>query len=252
MKIFATVALLSLALCAGAQHPNFPGPVSHAFITPGLSFTGAAFDVSQSFPMLAGPSGGTTFVQSGGKFYFEFNGTNQMLFGSTNNFAAETTNGTIMARVYLTRNTSTAFRVFASGDNAGVNIFGVLQISSGQPLWDIRGTSIDESFYAGTGTAMVSGRWYTVGFDTDGWNGQLSVDGEDIPQSTNNAALSSAGRWFSHAAGADHIAIGNLKRSTDVYSPGRVSSFFIWNRRLSQEEKRAVHSILSVQGNAFP
>lgn len=246
------VLIFALALSARAQFPNLPGPVEYAFVTPGLSSTGGTLDVNQAFVFGAGPSGGTTFAQSGGMNYYEFNGTNQMLYKATNNFANASTSGTIMARVYLTRATGTAFRVFTSSNAGSATNFCLLQVSGGLPFWDNMSGAGTESFLTGTGNGLVSGRWYTVGFDTGGHFGQLSVDGVDISQTTNNAGGNFAGRWFSNATHAQHVTIGNFKRNADIYSPGRIAALFVWNRRLSIAEKQTVHMILSAQGSSLP
>ncbi len=253
MKIpgFILAALFS-ALAHGQDLYNWPERPSHAFVFNGTSSTGATLSLWSGLAMQAGPSGGTTFAESAGRLAYTFNGTNQMLFAGVTNFAAETTNGTIVARVRLTAPTTTTFRVFVSGSSISANQFALFQIASGWPLWDVKRTASDESFYQGAGAGLSTSRWHTVGFTTDGFRGQLFVDGSPVPQTTNNAAGASAGRWFSHATGTQHIAVGNFKRSTDSYSPGRVSALLFFQRKLTDAEMMTVHSILNVSGANQP
>ncbi len=253
MKVrgFIFAALFS-ALAHGQDLYNWPERPSHAFVFNGTTTTGATLSLWSGLALQAGPIGGTTFAESAGRLAYTFNGTNQMLFAGVTNFAAETTNGTIVARVRLTAPTTTTFRVFTSGTATGPNQFALIQIANGLAIWDIKRTTTDESYYSQTGAGFTTSRWHTVGFTTDGFNGQLFVDGSPVPQTTNNAGGGSAGRWFSHATGTQHVALGNFKRNTDVYSPGRVSAIIVFPRKFTDVEMMTVHSILNVAGANQP
>lgn len=189
-------------------------------------------------------SGGVSFVSRA----YSFDGTNDMLFASVANFGAASTSGTIVARVFLTAPTTTTFRILLSADNASATSFGVLQVSSGCPLWDNMSGAGTESFLTGTGAGIVTGQWATVHFATDGLFGQLGINGASVPQTTNNAGGNFAGRWFSNVSGADHVAVANFKRSTDSFSPGRVSAILVWTRRLTAAELMQTHLALSRYG----
>ena len=189
-------------------------------------------------------SGDVTFTSG----FYGFDGTNDMLFASTPNFAASSTSGTIIVRVFLTAPTTTAFRILLSSDNATANNFGLFQISGGMPMWDNMAGAGTESYLTGTGAGVVTGRWTTVHFTTEGLFGQVGINGAAIAQTTNNAGGNFAGRWFSNIPNADHVAIGNLKRATDTFSPGRVSALFVWTRKLSAAELMQSHLALSKFG----
>ena len=189
-------------------------------------------------------SGGVTFASG----FYAFDGTNDMLFAATANFAASSTSGTIVARVFLTAPTTTTFRIFGSSDNATANNFGLFQISGGMPMWDNMAGAGTESYLTGTGAGVVTGRWTTVHFATDGLLGQVGINGAAIAQTTNNFGGNFAGRWFSNIPNADHVAIGNFKRTTDAFSPGRVSALFVWTRKLSAAELMQAHLALSKFG----
>ena len=189
-------------------------------------------------------SGGVAFARG----FYAFDGTNDMLFASTANFAASSTSGTIIARVFLTAPTTTTFRILSSSDNATANNFGLLQISGGMPMWDNMAGAGTESWLMGTGAGVVTGRWTTAHFTTDGLFGQVGINGAGIAQTTNNAGGNFAGRWFSNIPNADHVAIGNFKRTNDIFSPGRVSALFVWTRKLSAAELMQAHLALSKFG----
>jgi len=248
----SSLCKLALALLpfvgSASPWPNLPGPVHAAFVTPGLTGTNGTLDAQTMFTFGPGPSGGVNFAES----YVEFNGTNQMLYAATNNFGNGATQGTIVARIYLTRATSQFTRIFTSSDAASITNFAILGTGSGNLLWDIRTSQTNESFYSQTGSSLTTSRWYTAGFATDGNHGQIFVDGGGVAQSTNNTGGGNAGWWMSKLTVADHIVAANFKRSTDSYSPLRIAVILIWLRKLDDAEMMAVHNILNAGGFGEP